>query len=398
MTGASWQGAAVIQRLVFPLILAASLIAVMAYYIPASSQLQRLMRGSDGNLIGMARPSSGGGNALSDIGALAANPLNQQAVNGVIAAGMRATNDRARALRETAILRELGWRNTNALQNLLWRGGTTGDLPLVMDTFDALLRRERLLGEIYPILNLMTTDPAFRDLLTRRLLADPPWRRYYFQSASDLTTPAEIEGRYLVMSRVQAGGDRLLRNEVAPILPKLISIGQAQDALRLWSAHIGGATSPLTDLNFAVAATPLPGDALPISFEWQLGSGSGYSVDADRDQQGSFVRIDWNGRGAPSFISQNTTAQSGRYRFQVTGDAATGAVSDWLGLRFTCPSGDVAEFAPVSTRNPGQGVRFTWEASVGCDNPRLELYGRPQAGTTASSIIFRTVRLERVGA
>ncbi len=385
-----------VQRAFFPLILAASVVLVTAYYVRATVGLAALTRTTTPYLLGMVQRGRPVGAALSPVRALAANPLDQQAVNSVIVARARASGDPMAGLREAGLLRRLGWRSTMALQNLLWRAATVNDQPLMMDTLDALLRREKLLGQIYPILNLMTQDPAFRRTLTDRVAARPPWRRYYFMAASDLKEREDIEGRYLVMRAVQRRGDRLTRNEIAPILPKLIAIGLTPQAFALWQTHQGGVTSPLADMHFDQAARPLPADALPVTFEWQLGGGSGYFADTGRDDRGSFLSIDWNGRGTPIFARQSTTGRAGRYRLELRGDTAMADLAKRVGFRLVCGNGMATEFMPADTgRSPR--MRMVGAARISCDYPELQLYGLVQAVTTGTPILLRSIRLERIG-
>lgn len=394
---ATTSSATVLQRVLLPVILMASLIATTVYYAGTSTRFLALRAGGDGALLGAgAQKSLKYAPALTTVTALAANPLDQQAVNGVIAGRARASGDISRALRETELLRQLGWRSNSALQNLLWRAGTTNDVPLIMDTLDALLRRERLLAQIYPVLNLMTIDSNFRGLLVRRLEARPSWRRYYFMSASDLVKPTEIVGRYEVMHEVQRHGDRLTRNEIAPILPKLIAIGQTANAFNLWRAHKGAVTSPLADTNFEAAARSKPDDALPVPFEWELGSGGGFFVDAGRDAGGSFLSIDWDGRGVPSLVSQTTTARAGRYRLDVTGAPPMTTVLQKIGFRLVCGNGAVIELTPV---NAGGGTRtqLVTATAVRCDYPQLQLFGLVQPTTSAGSVMLRSLQLVRLG-
>lgn len=387
-----------VGRSALPLTLAVSLLAVTAYYATTLPRLATYTAGGDANLLAnVANAPPLGRGALAGAGLLAADPLDQQAVSAVIAARARATGDMDRALAEAGLLRRLGWRSNVALKNLLWRAGTAGDIPLLMDTLDALLRRQRLLDQIYPILNLMTLDPEFRRLLVSRLSARPPWRPYYFQSASELSEPQQIEGRFEVMRAVQAQGDRLTRNEVAPIIPKLVEINKPATAFALWSRHHGTVASPLADPDFIEAARPLSPDALPVPFEWQLASGSGYYAEASRDERGGMLAIDWDGRGAPTLAGQLTSAKAGRYRLDVTGDPPLRAAISKVGFRLTCRSGKSVEFRPVAVGD-GRLARLVADERVPCDFPELQLFGLVQPRTTAGSIVFRSLRLVRTGA
>ncbi len=385
-------------RAALPLALAASLLPVTIYYAATAPRLATFSNGSEGNLLGsVAKTRPAGQDALSGTELLAADPLDQQAVSATIAARARATGDMNRALAEADLLRRLGWRSNVALKNLLWRAGTARDIPLLMDTLDALLRRQRLLDQIYPILNLMTTDPEFRRLLVQRLAGRPPWRSYYFQSGSALSDPEQIAGRFEVMRAVQARGDRLTRNEVAPILPKLIEVGRERSAFALWQQHRGTVASPLADPQFANAAQPLPADSLPVPFEWQLASGSGYYAEASRDDRGSLLAVDWDGRGAPTLAGQLTSASAGRYRLDVTGDPPMRATINKIGFRLACRSGKSVEFTPVAV-GEGRQARLVARERVPCDYPELQLFGLVQPGTSASSIVLRSIRLVRTGA
>jgi hypothetical protein len=397
MTNGDLASKSMVQRALFPFMLLASLLAALVYFVGTTTRTTQLGMGVNSNLLGTPRSTLPAGRDPSvRVDALAGNPLDQRTVNGVIAAHLRQTGDARRAVREAALLRDLGWRNTSALQNLLWRGVQTSDVPLLMDTIDALLRREKLLGEIYPVLNAMTTEPTFRGLLIRRLAARPPWRRYYFQSASDLSKPDQIEGRYLTMRAVQRSGDRLTRNEIAPILPKLIGLGRTAEAFALWQTQAPRTTTPLADLNFAVAALPVPYDSLPVPFEWQLASGSGFFADAGRDARGSFMSIHWSGRGAPTFATQRTSGRAGRYRLQVVSDEPATIVTDRLGFRLSCASGAAIPFVAAASGSKGRIAQVS-ASRVSCNFPELQLYGLTQTGLSSASIVLRSVRLQRIG-
>jgi hypothetical protein len=392
------------RRAAMPLVMAVSLLLVTGYCVVVTPQLAVLRQGANRFLLGAGRqPASGATRRLAAaVPAVAAEPLGQQVASGVIAARAQTSGDTARALREAALLRELGWRSTSALQNLLWRGGTIRDLPLIMDTLDALLRRQKLLGNIYPVLNLMTVDPAFRTLLTRRLEGRPSWRLYYFQSAGDLRKPDEIDGRYQVMRTLQRRGDRLTRNEIAPILPRLLAAGQGAAAFDLWQAHAGRLAGPLTDPDFAVAARPLPGDALPVPFEWQLGNGNGYYADVSSEGGVNLLGIDWSGRGTPTFVSQVTSARPGRYRLFVSGEAGqagTAGLLDRLGFRLVCPGRKPVEFAPVAGGSGrGAPLRLDTVGAVACAFPTLEFYGLVQSGMAPGAMVLRRIQMTRIGA
>lgn len=387
------------QRLMLPLILAVSLLSLTIYYVGQMPKLEVLRQGGSTYLLGAGRkPASADLARLSAaIPTVAAEPLSQQVVNGVVAARAQLSGNTDRTLREPRLLRQLGWRSTSALQNLLWLGGTTQDLPLIMDTLDALLRRQKLLSNIYPVLNLMTVYPEFRTLLINRVEGRPPWRYYYFLSASDLKKPEEIEGRYEVMRAVQRRGDKLTRNEIAPILPRLIAINRGAQAFTLWRAHLGTLGSPLADADFRIAAQPLPSDALPVSFEWQLRNGSGYFADASRDAQGNFLSIDWNGRGTPVFVSQVTSATTGRYKLLVTGDAGLDKLADRIGFRLTCPDGRSVTFTPVGAASSRQ-LRLATTGALPCAFSTLEFYGLVQSGMASGAVTLRSIQMTRVGA
>lgn len=372
------------------------MVAALAYYVGATLRFTALRNGSAASLVEMTQPGRGKLTGSLDVAALAGSPLDQQAVNAVVTARARLSGDLDQAVRDVRLLRQLGWRSTIALQNMLWGAVTVGDQPVLMDTLDALLRRERLLGQIYPVLNLMTLDPTFRARLEQRLGKRPPWRRYYFMSASDLTREPEIEGRYLVMRDVQGRGDPLVRNEVAPILPKLIGAGRPAEAFDLWRRHNGGkVTSPLADTGFTAAAKPAAPDALPVPFEWQLGSGSGYFVDAGQDARGSFASIDWDGRGTPVLLSQVTSARAGRYRLDVLSELPGAELVGRFGFRLTCAGGFV-ELVPGLA---GRGPRATLVTAgpVRCDFPSMEMFGLVQPAGRAAAAVLRSVHLRRVG-
>ena len=197
------------------------------------------------------------------------------------------------------------------------------------------------------------------------------------------------------MRAIQRSGAKLERNEVAPFLTRLIIIDRSEQAFDLWAAQGAGISTPLNDIDFASAARPVPADVLPIPFEWQLKSGNGYVVDAGRDDHGSFMSIDWSGRGTPSFASQRTTARAGLYRLVVTGDLPISPIVNRIGFRLLCKNGGKFEYNLSDAGAKGQ-KRLVGIGRVTCDFPELELYGLIQTGTSAASVVLRSVRLERM--
>jgi hypothetical protein len=380
-------------RWAVPLILAASLVAAAAYHASAASRFAVLEHGSLSRPLGTL-PKTPARVPPIPLEAVAANPFDQRAVNNVIATRAYASADRERALKETALLGQLGWRSTPALQNLAWRASLIGDVDLLIDSLDAMLRRERLLSVLYPALDQIILQPEGRELLLRRLVGNPPWRLYYLLSASDLQDPDVIEARYLIMRDIQQAGQSLTRNEIAPVLPKLIATGRTEQAFELWQGHVGDVARPLADPQFEYAAQPSPIDALPVPFEWQFGNGAGFFSDASIDDSGSFASIDWNGRGVPVFMSQLTTATPGRYRLSVAGEAPMSQIAIKAGFRLVCPDRSKVEFFPV---NAGSGARMelAGHGRVTCNSPTFEIFGLIQPATTTTPIVLRSISLQR---
>lgn len=299
---------------------------------------------------------------------LLGDPLDQRALNALMVQRSRVAG-RPVPVRDTALALRLGWRDTVTLQNALLGFARAEQLVPLVDTLDALLRREQIQEQVGAALMLFEPYPAYRRILVQRLASGPPWRRYYLLTTAErLATPVAVAARHALLLDLRASSRPPALEETASVLPGLTRFGRAPQALALWQATAGRIARPLADPGFDRIAAA--GDKTVLSaFDWQLAIGEGLRVSAGG--QPTALSIQWNGVGVPVFASQQTSAMPGVYRLRATLlPGADGAV-DALGFRAVCPTGATG-FQQLGPLHDGA---VDYLGAVRCPFPRLELFG-----------------------
>jgi hypothetical protein len=335
------------------------------------------------------------GVSASDIATAFANdPLNQNLVTAGFAmkSDELSSEDRAQWI---AVIRKLGWRSTSAMQTLINEAVKTQDLRDVTVVADALLRRQKLFEETVPLMNLLEAEPSTWQGVYTRLKAGVPWRVNYLQLSGSIKQPALVEGRIRTLRALQASGDRLTRQELAPSIAMLVGAGKLKEAEQIWRVNGKISPAPLHDQNFRIAVSVGADTDLPIPFEWQFYSGTGFSAYPSEDGlNGATVAIQWDGRGLPVFMSQLTSAIPGNYRFsfKVDGDAQKFATK--VGVRFRCGN-EVIRLRNVVRPN-SQIVTAETMKPITCEFPWIDIFGQIQDRGAAVDLAFNRATLERI--
>lgn len=326
--------------------------------------------------------------------AFSGDPLNQNLVHaGFVSnsSGMSAA-DRARWI---AVMRKMGWRSTPTLQTIINNALETQNLNDIIVVADALLRRRQLFEQAVGLMNLLETEPATKNGVYNRLKKKVPWRTDYLQLGGEIKVPQIIDARIQTINRLQASGDLLTRQELAPSVSAMVAAGRLKDAHAIWRANTRAAPTALHDGNFRVAVGAGADTNFSFPFEWQFYSGTGFSTYPSKDGlSGAIVAIQWDGRGVPLFMSQLTSATPGNYRFtfKVDGDAQQFATK--IGVRFRCGSETIALRNKVLPNS--QLVTAETIAPVPCKFPWLDIFGQIQERGAAVDLAFSRVALARV--
>lgn len=325
--------------------------------------------------------------------ALLGDPLNPRLFNlwYVSQSDCRGEVPPAALARDARLLKRLGWRHTPALQNLLIREIVREDVPAMLDTVDALLRRQELTGPSIAVIEAAEQVPEGRRLVLQRLRAGVPWRDAVLVGGGNNRTAAFQTGRLATLRGLIAGGQRLERGYLEGFVAALVAAGRAREASDLWSSFAGPPPrgSLLRDPDFTKARRLGDVAGSPTAFEWTLSSGIGYSAIAAGAGQG--LAIDWGGRGAPLFASQ-TIVPRGALPKTLVIDSDPSARLD-VAMRPTLSCGGRELVYRFAGR---QGGRFRFVLDGGnlpCSAPTFAIGGAPDTGLRSVNLAIRNVSL-----
>jgi len=344
--------------------------------IRAGALLANLKSGSDARIV-----------ALSDDKiktAIAAMPLDQGIVNVAMVheAGRRGVAITGPWL---TVLARLGWRDTPALQNMLYTAAIASNMAGVLNIADALLRQQSLMEQLIPLLSMMELDPTLRGMLVERLAQNPNWRSAYLASVSQ--DPSRLVARYAFIRALQQRGARLDQVEVIPNIDALDGAGLSRYGFVLWQYLQPGITRPLDDTQFIRASSSNKVDRDPVPYQWQVLQGDGFSADVSRDGARASLSLDWNGRGVPVFAQQRTSAMPGRYALDVQAEPDGKADLQAFVFRLVC-GGDTIIF-----QQTGSPAHYVTASPVPCSYPLLQIAGDVQPSTVDHQVIIDRVTM-----
>lgn len=306
--------------------------------------------------------------------ALVAAPLDSSVVSAATFNSAASRSSGQPAANELALLERLGWRSTVALQNIVFSAVQRRDLRAIADVADALLRRRDVEQEAYTLMRLMELAPETRKMLVAKLMADPVWRYPYFRLGG-------LEGQQQAMSRAQLitdlskVGSPLNRGELYSSLNMLVAAGQAPVAHSLWLDYRKVKQQPLSDGEFEWAYRMRAESESGMPFEWVLPSGSGYWSEVIQKEDGkAAVAINWDAKGVPLLLAQQTVLTPKAYRLIVTGSDIQRDVFKILSFSLRCPDGRTV-FDQIVSQSSNRIVATSPE-SVRCNSPVFEVTGR----------------------
>lgn len=369
-------------------LIAAVLLLVAGYAAVASVAVKTVSIARSGALLANVRedvpPKLGKLSGRTVRAAIAAMPLDQGIAN--VAMMRDARRGGAHTTAWLATLSRMGWRDTAALQNLLFAAANAGELTSILDLGDALLRRRQLMDELLPIVSTLESDQALRVMLANRLAGNPSWRGAYFSTTAQLKDQAQLVARHDFIQLMLQRGRALDPNEVIPNIVALDRAELPRHAFALWQRIQPDVTRPLDDTRFLSASRSYDSGRQLVPYQWQTMAGEGFSADASRDGERTALRIDWNGRGVPVFAQQRTSAMPGMYALDLAVPPAERAQLSGLAFRLMC-DGKV-----VALRPDADPSRYVTAASVPCAYPVLQIAG----GLQSSAAEARQVTIERI--
>jgi hypothetical protein len=326
--------------------------------------------------------------------ALQAAPTSQSIYNAHVVA--RAAETPGSDLRAPlALLRKLGWRDPTSVQNIISNALVTSDLSDIAQAGDALLRQDALVDEATQLMVLLEAFPDTWAGVATRLAQNVPWRYRFLEKAGSLSSPDQLDGRLKTLSALQARGDRLKRQEVAPFVTLMADNGRIAEARKLWLGHVGGKSAILFDSDFELALKQSVLLIPTTPFEWSFQNGVGYVADvASNGLQGARISIQWDGRSVPLFLLQRTGAGPGRYRLHVRVEGEPLEFDRRIGFRLRCDAKTVA-FDDASV-GAGSVLVLTTPGAVDCNFPVLDVFGKLQEPRRAVDVAFMSVQIEPI--
>lgn len=324
--------------------------------------------------------------------AVAADPLDQRLANVAMVREARGGAD-ARTGAWLATIGRLGWRDTVAVQNMLYAAAVAGNLSRVLDLSDALLRRRQLMDHMIPVLSTAETVPEQRARLVAKLVARPNWRGAYMATTAQLTSRRQLLARYDLIRVMQRYHAALAQAEVVPSINALDRAGLSDRAFGLWQSIAPRLTRPLDDTGFALASRSYQADHDSVPFQWQMMTGQGFSADASGEGSQARLSVDWDGRGVPVFAQQRTSATPGRYALEVAVSPEDVADLPVVAFRLMCDGAPTA-FQPVA----GRSAYYVTASAVPCAFPLLQVTGDVQSSAVAHQIAFERIVMRRLPA
>ena len=330
-----------------------------------------------GTLLQPSRPTLSTAQRATLARLLWVTPLDPRLFNLFYADQVRRAQSGASLERQVRTLAKLGWRWTPAQQNLITRAILNQDFNGVVDRSDALLRRQKLAAFAFAMLTTMEAVPQVQGDVVARLAARPRWRQDYLSMISPQSPAPLLAARARTMDALLRTRASLSREEMAPSLIALVAAGYGRQAHALWRRKAGAPSGGnwVYDPAFQQAARLSGTQDLQIPFEWRMGQDLGYSVQATS----AGVAIDWDRRGAPTFLSQVVSAEGAR-RFQLTlhGRASSVTPATLLSPTIVCGTTTV-QFAPAGSL--GNETRFISDVlPFGCAVGVLTLNGAVDSG------------------
>jgi hypothetical protein len=326
-------------------------------------------------------------------GALWGDPLDQKLVNLLYVDAVRTGKSDADIRLMARTLARLGWRYTQAQQNLMVGAALDTRFPEMVDRADGLLRRQKLSDQTIIMLIAMEAVPQVHGLVVDKLLADPIWRHDYLLRIGTQAPAQILEARLQTMRTLLRSPVGARRAELVPIIQALVANGRGRAAYKLWEIKAGRTSERnlLRDPRFQTAAETASEETV-IPFEWHLNQNLGYSTDASHEG----VTINWDGHGVPVFINQLVPVDQGRsYMLTIQGHADSGKLQDLLAPSFGCGQGAVP-FTPVGSS--GATVRYrSGPVPVGCDMADLLIAGSVDAGLRGTTMDIAWVALQPAG-
>jgi hypothetical protein len=291
-----------------------------------------------------------------------------------------------------------GWRDTKTQLWVIEAALEDGDYETALQRIDGLFRRRELGAQLYAALRPALAIRDYRTMLLKQLHDRPDWR---FLMLDDFrhAQPAEFDGIEAFFDEQARTPDRFGGDELTPFTERLLEVGLAARARRLWEQSVGpsGKSKNLIfDSGFTALSHRNDGGRGAPRFTWRLDERAGATIGSAPDGSGPALQLEANPRSRVTVATQVLVLNPGRYRL-TTRVMGSGALSiAGYGFAVRCmPGSDLAitaEHYVPDRANAGVAI-FEFAVPEGCPRQDLQVVGAPTAGTRGAIVYLDDVTL-----
>ena len=240
---------------------------------------------------------------------LASAPIDPTAV-GMVAAAREGLGDARGAEAAYRVAAKMGWREPLTQTYWMNRALAQGDYRGAALRADAMLRVQPGWVMDRSLLDPMERDPRGQQALAERMIARPDWLDTYMVDYGGVPVDILLL-RAAVLDRAARLGVSAGCDGAASLAHRLVELGEAQAAARVWHGHCPQAGSGIVaDGNFAaatIANTETP-------FDWQFSGTSDVDIGLARVPGGKKVIITTSAPFTRIVVSQFLVVPAGSYR------------------------------------------------------------------------------------
>lgn len=343
---------------------------------------------------GAARAKPMSGADLTLLKSMAARQPTRQDLLYILSRDAEVRGDAQQSATYAKYMARLGWRNSAAQKSLLIRAVEARAFPELLNRADAMLRRNVLPDQAMQMIYLFEINPDVREPLVRALKRKPAWRQQFFARTDVLQNPVQRMARVSTIRDLLDHGDRVQRDEIAPLVNTLDLAGEKERAEDLWLRFT---KAPKNSLSYDSAFQELAKlDAnrpdLVMPFEWRTHQGIGYYSYVS---SAGGLRIEWDGRGVPVLFTQRLR-YAGKRPIKVSLETATSVVAASAALDASLVCGGNGGTVPLDRKDISAAknlVSFSSVKAAGCAYPELRFTGALRDVASPADLTIRSIHV-----
>lgn len=286
------------------------------------------------------------------------------------------------------LIKKFGWRSKTAQFAIMVDAAMRENGSDVTERIDALLRQNELVDYAFTFLSLIETNDIQRIFAVNLLSKKPTWATLYFTRPSSLATEDARLARFSTYIDLAKRNIIYKRADMGYSINALAENGQMDRAFKLWTIMKSNQpyNEPSDPLFIEARKIQSERGEMSTPFDWRLWSGIGYQTTFDQSLGLSSVRIEWDSRGVPIFITRTIRQLDGSIpELRISGPGASAIIGQALRMYVVCGD-DTTEFNQTSLSEKADAAIFEAEKPVRCAFPELRIAGRPRNSTGSIDI------------